>query len=304
MFTITNIMIYIGLFLIGSIVGSFLNVVILRSEKDQEFVKTPSHCDHCGKQLKPWENIPIFSYIFLRGKCSGCKKRISAMNPIVESLVGLLFVFIYMRFLTIPFFGIALMNPNIWTRIIGLLPVLLWLMYVSILFLISVYDIRNMVVLDGFLVTGFFIGLIGEGLLFLINKYSPIIYLEFYHNILGSASFFFPVIPGIFSNLLGLFIGYAFIKLIVVVSQGRAMGDGDPIIAGFIGFILGTPAVFLFLFLSFLIGGVLGTILILVGKKRMKQYIAFGPYLALGGILTFMLGEKILWYYFHFMSFR
>ena len=72
------------------------------------------------------------------------------------------------------------------------------------------------------------------------------------------------------------------------------MGDGDPIIAGFIGFIVGTPAVFLFLFVSFLLGGVVGMILILIGKKRMKQYIAFGPYLALGGLMTFLFGEKML----------
>jgi hypothetical protein len=55
-------------------------------------------------------------------------------------------------------------------------------MYVGILFLISTYDIRNLVVLDGFLVAGFSIGLIGEGLLFLINKYNPIIFFDFYHN--------------------------------------------------------------------------------------------------------------------------
>jgi leader peptidase (prepilin peptidase)/N-methyltransferase len=66
------------------------------------------------------------------------------------------------------------------------------------------------------------------------------------------------------------------------------MGDGDPYIAGFIGFILGTPAVFAFLFLSFIIGGIGCFILIVSRKKQFKQYVAFGPYLALGGLLTFL----------------
>lgn len=301
MSSLTIISIYVFLFFFGTIIGSFLNVVILRSEKDQEMVKTPSHCDHCGTKLKIWENIPLFSYVFLRGRCSSCKKKISIINPASEFFVGLLFVLVFWRFLQIPFFQSAFIETTMLQVLTNFLPLILWLAYISILFLISIYDIRNLVVLDGFLVAGFALGLIGEGLMFLINKYQPIVFLDFYHNWLGSASFFFPEIPGIFSNILGLIIGFMFIKIIVWLSKGRAMGDGDPYIAGFIGFILGVPAVFAFLFLSFIIGGLGCFALITFGKKRFRQYVAFGPYLALGGLLIFLWGEKIFQAYFNLM---
>jgi len=142
--------------------------------------------------------------------------------------------------------------------------------------------------LDGFLVVAFVLGLLGEGSLFLINKYNSIMFLDFYHNWLGSASFFFPIVEGIFSNILGMIIGFLFIKIIVVLTKGRAMGDGDPYIAGFIGFILGTPSVFAFLFLAFIIGGIVCFFLITFGRKKFKQYVAFGPYLALGGLMVFL----------------
>ncbi|MDD4784062.1 MAG: hypothetical protein PHY32_00365 [Candidatus Pacebacteria bacterium] len=105
---------------------------------------------------------------------------------------------------------------------------------------------------------------------------------------MGSAGFFFPEIPGIFSNIAGLLIGFLFIKGIVWVTKGRAMGDGDPYIAGFIGFILGAPSVFVFLFMAFIIGGLACFALIVSGYKRTKQYIAFGPFLTLGGLLPFL----------------
>jgi len=289
------------LFLLGTIIGSFLNVVILRSERHQEIVKTPSHCDQCGAKLKIWENVPLFSYIFLRGRCGHCHKKISALNPMSEFLVGLLFVLVFWRFLQIPFFQTAFINVNMGQWLINFLPMTLWLIYAAILFLISVYDIRNLVVLDGFLIVGFVAGLVGEALLFLINKYNPMAFFSYYHNWLGSASFFFPEIPGVFSNILGLIIGFLFIKSIVWVTKGRAMGDGDPYIAGFIGFILGVPSVFVFLFLAFIIGGMACFALIIGGQKKVKQYIAFGPYLTLGGFLTFLWGEKILQIYFNLM---
>ena len=301
MSNLTITFMYIFLFVFGSIVGSFLNVVILRTEKEKEIVREPSHCDHCGHKLRIWENIPIFSYVFLGGKCSQCKKKISIINPFSEILMGLLFMLVFYRFLQIPFYSASLFTLGGLSMIGNFLPLVLWLAYISVLVLISVFDIRNLIVLDSFLFAGFFVALIGEGSLLLVNKYQPIVFLEYYRNWLGGASFFFPQISGIWNNLLGLVIGFLVIQIIVWVSKGRAMGDGDPYIAGFIGFILGVPAVFAFLFFSFLIGGFVGTVLILTGKKKFKQYVAFGPYLALGGLMTFLWGEKLLQMYFNFI---
>lgn len=87
-------LIYICIFLLGVVVGSFLNVCILRIPAGESIVTTPSHCPKCGKRLKWFELIPLFSYIFLGGKCSGCKEHISAQYPIVEAANGLLWVLV------------------------------------------------------------------------------------------------------------------------------------------------------------------------------------------------------------------
>ncbi len=82
----------------GLCVGSFLNVVALRSLKDEEFVFTPSHCFECGHNLNWYNNIPLFSYLVQRGKCQFCKCKISPQYPLVEGICGALFLFTYLQF--------------------------------------------------------------------------------------------------------------------------------------------------------------------------------------------------------------
>ena len=85
-------MVLAGIFVLGLIVGSFLNVVIYRLPRDESVVKPGSRCVHCKKSIKPWNNIPLVSYALLKGKCAHCKKPISPRYPFVEFLTGLLFV--------------------------------------------------------------------------------------------------------------------------------------------------------------------------------------------------------------------
>ncbi len=94
-----NIVIEIALivFIFGAMIGSFLNVVIYRIPKDESIVFPSSKCQSCQNALKWWHNIPIFSWLFLRGKCYFCKAKISAQYPIVEFLTGLLFVALYFK---------------------------------------------------------------------------------------------------------------------------------------------------------------------------------------------------------------
>jgi leader peptidase (prepilin peptidase)/N-methyltransferase len=77
--------------ILGAVVGSFLNVVIHRLPRKISLVSPPSRCPHCERRVAPWENVPVVSWIFLRGKCRGCKKAISPRYPLVESLTALLF---------------------------------------------------------------------------------------------------------------------------------------------------------------------------------------------------------------------
>jgi leader peptidase (prepilin peptidase)/N-methyltransferase len=89
---------YIMMALLGMTVGSFLNVCILRIPKGESIVTVPSHCPSCGKKIKWFELIPVFSWLFLRGRCSGCRNRISAQYPLVEAATGILYASIYYRY--------------------------------------------------------------------------------------------------------------------------------------------------------------------------------------------------------------
>ena len=82
----------------GMLVGSFLNVCICRMPKDESVVSPPSHCPHCSCHIKWYDNIPLFSYLMLRGKCRGCGAHISLQYPLVELLNGVLTLFLFLRF--------------------------------------------------------------------------------------------------------------------------------------------------------------------------------------------------------------
>jgi leader peptidase (prepilin peptidase)/N-methyltransferase len=89
---------YIVIVLFGLVIGSFLNVLILRVPAGESIVTAPSHCMSCDRRIQWYELIPVFSWIFLRGRCSGCKSPISAQYPLVEAATGVLFALIYCRF--------------------------------------------------------------------------------------------------------------------------------------------------------------------------------------------------------------
>lgn len=96
--SVLNYYILFWIFIIGICLGSFYNVVILRSLSGESIVYPPSKCPKCGQRLKPWHNIPILSYVFLKGKCAFCKEKISIQYPLVEFVTGLLFLLTYIKF--------------------------------------------------------------------------------------------------------------------------------------------------------------------------------------------------------------
>ena len=96
------------IFILGSMIGSFVNVLIIRIPKEESVVFPASHCVTCNAKLKPWHNIPIFSWLFLRGKCAFCGAPISKQYPIVELLSGIIFLVTFMKLgIALPTLGIA-----------------------------------------------------------------------------------------------------------------------------------------------------------------------------------------------------
>jgi len=91
-------MITLYIVLMGLLIGSFLNVVIYRFPRGESVILPASHCPYCGHQIKPWENIPVLSYLFLRGRCSSCETKISLRYPLVELLTGIVFYASYVKY--------------------------------------------------------------------------------------------------------------------------------------------------------------------------------------------------------------
>lgn len=93
--TTIQLFMYIITFLYGIVIGSFLNACIYRIPKKENIVNVRSHCINCGHKLQWYELVPLFSYLFLKGKCSKCKKKISVQYPLVEAVNGILYVYIF-----------------------------------------------------------------------------------------------------------------------------------------------------------------------------------------------------------------
>ncbi len=238
-----NYLVYMILFLLGSAVGSFLNVLIDCLPFDKKFINRRSVCDHCHKILSPIDLIPVFSYLFLFGKCRFCGKKINIQYPLVELTTGLLFLFSFHYYFSITSYVLALI-------------------IISLSVAIFMIDLKYSLVLDALSYPAIFFAL---GYTIFNNLQDPRIILN---NVLGSL-------------LAGLFFWFLW-----AVTKGKGMGEGDILIAIFIGLLTGYPVILVALLIAFLTGSLVGVILILLGRKKMKSEIAFGPFLIAGAYLA------------------
>lgn len=249
-------------FILGLMVGSFLNCVIYRLEKEESFLKGRSYCPYCKHVLNWQDLIPVLSFFLLKRKCRYCGNYISWQYPLVELFTGLIFVLI---------FNFQFMNFDIFTF-------LYYLIIFSFLIVIFVYDLKHSLIPDSVI-------------------YSAIIITFFYRLFeIWKIGNFQPLISPLFLALsASLFFG-----AIVLVSKGKWMGSGDISLAFLMGLILGWPNILVALMISFFIGAIIGTGLILKGKKSLKSEIPFGPFLVLGTFVALFWGEKIVNWYLNF----
>jgi len=228
---------------LGISIGSFLNVVIYRVPKGKSIILPSSHCPKCQVKLKFYHNIPIFSWFFLRGRCSFCNSQISIQYPIIEAITGLIFVTLYFKY------GISY-------------ELLLVSAIFSVLLALSIIDLKYKAVPDS---------------LNLLALTLAIIYpLE---------------ITAILQNLEQALIfggAFAFLRFYVSYFVGReAMGEGDIMIAGTIGAILG---IYLGTFTIFL-SSILTIPAILIFKEREMPFI---PFLALALWIVFISESTVI----------
>lgn len=261
-------LILIPLSIFGLAVGSFLNCVIYRLGKKKSFLKGRSFCPHCRHGLSWLDLIPVFSFFLLKAKCRYCHKKISWQYPLVELATALLFVLVGCRNLEL--YGYT----NLWLWHSGFL-----LVISAFLIVIFVYDLKHYLIPD--------------------KVIFPAIAVAFlYHSL---SSWFFGSWNSWFYGLGAAFGAMGFFLLIFLISRGNWLGFGDVKLVFFLGLILGWPNVLAGLFLSFMIGALIGTILIFFGKKGLKSEVPFAPFLVMGTLIALFWGEKFVSWYFNFI---
>ena len=239
----------------GAMIGSFLNVCICRLPKEESIVKPGSHCPRCKTPIRFYDNIPLMSYLLLRGKCRYCQASISIQYPIIEAVTALCSFFLFITF------GASL-------------SFIYYFAFVAALIVITVIDLYYQIIPDVISLPGIGIGLLG--------------------------AFIIPRIT-FFESLIGIISGGGSLFLVATVYQWffkrEGMGGGDVKLLAMIGAFLGWKAVILTILLSSFIGSIIGVIVMLIKGKDFKYAIPFGPFLALGAVISLFFGDHLInWY--------
>ena len=243
---------------LGLVVGSFLNVVIARVPKKESVVRPRSRCPGCGAAIAPRDNVPVLSWLALRGRCRSCGERISARYPLVEVTTAALFALTALRL------GLDAALPA-------------FLVFVAALVAITPIDLELRIVPNRIVYPTLFVSV-------------PLLLLA--AAIDGDwASAREAAIGGVAAFAM-------FFVLWYVSPKGMGYGDVrlSGVIGMFLGW-LGLWEVALGLFLAFLSASVIGVALMAAGRKGRRDVIPFGPFLALGAVLALLVGDPLLrWY--------
>lgn len=252
------------IFVFGAVIGSFLNVCILRIPRGHAIIQPPSHCPHCKNNIRFYDNVPLISYLILRGRCRDCAGRISPRYFVVELLTAALFVALYTEFgITLAFFAGVIL--------------------VGALIVISFIDLDARIVPDVISLPGIVVGLLFSvvGRYFIMDP--------------------FELVPTPVSALLGVLIGGGVLLTLAWAYQAytgvEGMGGGDIKLLAMIGAFLGWPSIPVTLFLSSLAGSVIGLAAMAIKGVGRRYALPFAPFLCLGALLYLFFGRELLEYY-------
>lgn len=260
-------------FALGCCIASFLNVVIWRVPRGESVQSPPSHCPRCDAPIPWWCNIPVLSWIFLRGKCLRCKNPISVRYPLVELLGGVLFLAAFWRY--------GFHAPFAWV-------------WISLMIAGTFIDFDHQLLPDFVTVGGMVYGVLLSAGFWALSSFTP-----FDVRSIPGVPFAVPVLR----SLAGLCFGFGLLWLVrffgTLAFRREAMGLGDVFLMGAVGAILGPAAVLASLVLSALYGSIVGIAMIALNRTRLGKYasIPYGPYICMGALTWMFRGPELLeWY--------
>ncbi|MBI2982495.1 MAG: prepilin peptidase [Deltaproteobacteria bacterium] len=248
---------FAGLF--GLLIGSFLNVVIYRLPRGRSIVRPRSHCPRCRRLIRSYDNIPLVSFLLLKGRCRSCRKPISWRYPLVEMISGLLALLVSWKF-TDPLVGAAY-----------------YLFFVAPLIVVSGIDFRHKIIPNRITLPGILIGL----------------WISFWLGGWHIGSLLHSFLGAITGGGALFLVGFCYEKLRGV----EGLGMGDVKLAAMLGAYFGWNGVLFILLISSLLGSVIGLILLLVFKKGRTEPIPYGPFLSLAGLIQLFFGKELIGFY-------
>jgi leader peptidase (prepilin peptidase) / N-methyltransferase len=254
----------ISVFMLGTLIGSFLNVCIGRIPNGESVVSPPSHCPKCKASIAFYDNLPLVSYLWLRGKCRACHQPISARYFIVELLTGLIALALYSQFgLSYTFF--------------------VSFVFAAALIVISFIDLDVRIVPDVISLPGILIGLIC----------SVVGYFAFTEG--------FEIVPTPLSSLIGVLAGGGFLLATAWLYEKATgvdgMGGGDIKLLAMIGAFLGWPSIPVTLFVASVLGSVIGIGLMVATGAGRRLALPFAPFLCTGALIYLFYGEALIRFY-------
>jgi prepilin signal peptidase PulO-like enzyme (type II secretory pathway) len=269
-------------FILGLIIGSFLNVVVYRLRVAESLLGR-SHCPHCNGMIRWYDNIPLISFIILKFRCRDCRQKISYQYPLVELLTGILFAAIGTKFFIID----DLASWVVTGYFLGLVSMLIAILVYDFLYL----EIPSLVLWPAIFWTVAF------------NLYFD--WQSVYHSMTyTNLNLFSPLNLATYSGTLAAILGFLFFFILVTISREKWMGLGDALLAILIGLFIGWPEIILALFLAFTIGAVYGIILLGFKKKNLKSQLPFAPFMIIGAMIALFYGQSIISWYLSWLNFR
>jgi len=248
---------------LGLMVGSAVNALVWRLYVGRSWVRGRSMCPDCEHTLAAKDLVPVVSWVLLGGRCRYCKTRIHWQYPVVELVTAGLFA--------LSAWWLAPASVGAWV-LFGL-----WLVVLTMLVVLAVYDARWMLLPDKVMVPA-----IGVALVYVVTLAVT------HHHLL--------MMRGPLLAAVGL--GGAFYAL-VAVSRGRAMGGGDIKLGFLMGLLLGVQGLLVALFLAFNAAALVAVVLIILGRKKRRDQMAFGPFLVGGTVVAFLFGRALVAWYLH-----
>jgi leader peptidase (prepilin peptidase)/N-methyltransferase len=286
-----KLFLYVYMFALGAVVGSFLNVVIARLPEGKSLVWPSSHCPKCDAPIRWFDNIPLVSFIILRRKCRSCGESISWRYPAVELLTAVLFFLLLSRF----------------TNILALA---VYMLFTCSLVVITFIDLKHYIIPDEISIPGIFIGLALSLLPAhfaghqLVISSAPHFLTNLLSGLLAKGSMLHTLSSSFLNSLIGCIVGGGMLYLAAgysrLVLKKEGMGGGDIKLLGMVGAFLGLKLALMTIVVGSVVGAAVGITLILLRLKTRDDYIPFGPYLALGAMLSVLYGNQLWDRYFAF----